>query len=156
VQSVTLSMKSRKHEQYCNNPAALKTLDTGQLQELWTAIFKGQRRPQSTDLIMYKIAYFLQAQARGGLSVKAQNHLNRLIDGPVSQPINKYSFENDQQLVREWNGKKYNVAILDKDKFQYDCRIYKTLTAVAKEITGAHWSGPLFFGLRKQANGQRE
>lgn len=88
------------------------------------------------------------------MSVRAQNQINRLIEGKVQQPLNKYTFETSQQLVREWGGKKYHVVVLGKNQFQYDGRVYKTLSAIAKEITGAHWSGPLFFGLRKQANGK--
>ena len=143
-------MKSRKYEQFSNNPDGLKALDTGQLQALWVEIFKEQRRPQSNDLLIRKIAYFLQEQVHGGMSVRAQNQLNRLVEKKVEQPINKYTFEGNHQLIREWKGKKYNVAVLGKEKFQYDGRVYKTLSAVAKEITSAHWSGPLFFGLRKQ------
>jgi len=148
-------MKGRKHEQFSNNPDGLKALDTRQLQALWADLFKGQRRLQSNELVIRKIAYFLQERAHGGLPVRIYNQLTRLVEGGATQPINKYSFENSYELVREWNGKKYNVAVLGKDKFQYDGRIYKTLSAIAKEITGAHWSGPLFFGLRKQSNGQR-
>ena len=145
-------MKGRKYEQFSNNLDGLKALNTGQLQALWTEIFKGQRRPQSNELLIRKIAHFLQERAQGGVSVRAQNQLSRLVEEGVTQPVNKYTLENNHQLVREWNGQKYNVAVLGKDRFQYDGRIYKTLSAVAKEITGAHWSGPLFFGLRKQAN----
>lgn len=148
-------MKGRKYEQYCDNPEALKSLDTSQLQALWAAIFKGRRRPQSNDIIISQISYFLQEQKYGGMPVRAQNQLNRLIEGKVQKPLNKYTLDHSQQLVREWNGRKYHVAILGKDEFQYNGKVYKTLSAIAKEITGAHWSGPLFFGLRKQANGQR-
>lgn len=148
-------MKDRKYEQYSNNPEALKTLDAKQLRALWVDIFRKRGRPQSNELTIRKIAYFLQERAHGGLSVRVQNQLRRLIEEPAEQPINKYTFESNHQLVREWNGKKYNVTVLGKEKFQYDGRIYKTLSAVAKEITGAHWSGPLFFGLRKQSSDQR-
>jgi hypothetical protein len=149
-------MKGRKYEQYSNNPDALKALDTVQLQALWSALFKQQRRPQSNDLIMHKIAYILQVRAHGGLSVRSQNQLNRLICGVIKKSVNKYTFENNHQLVREWNGKKYIVAVQGGDRFLYDGRVYKTLTAVARQITGAHWSGPLFFGLRKYKNDQRQ
>ena len=148
-------MKCRKYEQYSDNPEVLKNLGTAELQDLWAAIFKGRRRPQSNDIIISQIAYFLQEQKYGGMSVRAQNQLNRLIEGKVQKPLNKYTLNHSQQLVREWNGKKYHVAVLGKDEFQYNGKVYKTLSAIAKEITGAHWSGPLFFGLRKQANGQR-
>lgn len=147
-------MKGSKYEQYCDNPETLKSLHTAQLQELWAAIFKDRRRPQSNDIIISLIAYYLQEQKYGGLSVRSQNQLNRLIQGKVQKPLNKYALDHSQQLVREWNGRKYHVAVLGKDEFQYNGKVYKTLSAIAKKITGAHWSGPLFFGLRKQANGQ--
>lgn len=148
-------MKSRKYEQFCDNSDALKDLNNAELQSLWAALFKDRRRPQSNDIIISQIAYFLQQQKHGGLSVRAQNQINRLIESQAQQSLNKYTFETSQQLVREWNGNKYHVVVLGKNAFEYDGRAYKTLSAIAKEITGAHWSGPLFFGLRKQSNGER-
>lgn len=148
-------MKGGKYEQFCDNPEALKSLSTAQLKALWTTIFKGRRRPQGDNIIISQIAYFLQEQRHGGLSVRAQNQLNRLIEGKIQQPLNKYAFDSSQRLVREWNGRKYHVDALGKNEFQYNGRVYKTLSAIAKEITGAHWSGPLFFGLRKQSDVQR-
>lgn len=137
-----------------NNPDGLKALDAGQLQAIWIALFRSRRRPQSHDLTIRKIAYFLQERAYGGMSVRAQNQLSRMVDGRVQQPVNKYTFNNNSQLMREWKGKKYHVAVLGKNEFRYDGRVYKTLSAIAKDITGVHWSGPLFFGLRKQSDGQ--
>ena len=92
-------MKSRKYEQYSNNIEGLKSLDTAELQALWAAIFKGRRRPQSNDIIISQIAYFLQEQKHGGLSVRSQNQLNRLIEGKVQKPLNKYTLDHSQQLV---------------------------------------------------------
>jgi hypothetical protein len=147
-------MKSRKYEQFYNNPEALKALEAQQLQGIWAVLFKGRPKPQSRDLVIREIAYRLQECLHGGMTVRAQNQMNRLVDGRVRQPINKYTFNNNSQLMREWNGKKYHVAVLGKAEFGYDGRVYKTLSAIAKEITGAHWSGPLFFGLRKQGHGE--
>ena len=148
-------MNSSKYEQYCDNPEALKDLNTTQLHALWAALFKRRQRPQSNNIIISQIAYFLQEHKFGGPSVRAQNQINRLIEGKVQQSLNKYTFENNQQLVRKWNGTTHHVSILGKDQFEYQGKVYKTLSAVAKVITGAHWSGPLFFGLRKQINGKR-
>lgn len=106
------------------------------------------------DCQIREIAHLLQERARGGMSVRTQNQLNRLVEGKTRQPVNKYTFDSNSQIVREWNRKKYYVAVLGKNAFKYDGKVYKTLSAVAKEITGAHWSGPLFFGLRKQGNGE--
>ncbi len=123
---------------------------------MWAQLLKNCQQPQSRDLVIREISHLLQTLAHGGLSVRAQNQLNRLVEGKVRQPVNKYTFDIHSQLVREWNGKKYHVAVLGKNLFRYDGKTYKTLSAIAKEITGAHWSGPLFFGLRKQNGGRRE
>jgi hypothetical protein len=48
--------------------------------------------------------------------------------------------------MREWNGRTYQVEVI-RDGFVMDGRTYKSLSAIAKRITGAHWSGPRFFGL---------
>ena len=49
-------------------------------------------------------------------------------------------------LVREWNGRTYQVEILDSG-YRFDGKTYPSLTAITKRITGTHWSGPRFFGL---------
>ncbi len=51
------------------------------------------------------------------------------------------------QYVREWNGRTYQVEVLEQG-FRMDGREYGSLTAIAKKITGANWSGPRFFGLK--------
>ena len=56
----------------------------------------------------------------------------------------------DTQLVREWNGRVYRVNVTS-DGFEMDGENYSSLSAVAKRITGAEWSGPRFFGLKKRA-----
>jgi len=54
------------------------------------------------------------------------------------------------RLVRTWNGKSYHVLVGDEG-FEYDGRQFGSLSHIAEEITGAHWSGPRFFGLRKRS-----
>jgi hypothetical protein len=54
------------------------------------------------------------------------------------------------RLLREWGGRTHTVIVLD-DGFEYDGERYRSLTVIARRITGAHWSGPGFFGLRKTA-----
>jgi hypothetical protein len=54
------------------------------------------------------------------------------------------------RLLREWGGKTDTVIVLE-DRFDYDGKRYQSLTEITPRITGAHWSGPRFFGLRKAA-----
>jgi hypothetical protein len=56
------------------------------------------------------------------------------------------SLRAGMHLVREWNGRTYQVEVLEKG-FQLDGKPYRSLSAIARKITGAHWSGPRFFGL---------
>ena len=58
-------------------------------------------------------------------------------------------------LLREWNGRTYEVRCTD-DGFVFDGQAYKSLSKIARRITGAHWSGPRFFGLVKAPSGKRE
>lgn len=54
-------------------------------------------------------------------------------------------------LIREYNGIAHQVKVLDDGRFEYQARAYKSLSGVAKAITGTAWSGPAFFGLRQPA-----
>jgi hypothetical protein len=59
------------------------------------------------------------------------------------------------RLVRDWNGQRYDVLVTH-DGFEFEGRPYKSLTAIAKAITGTHWNGPHFFGLRRKQGGADE
>ena len=110
-----------------------------------------------------KIAYKLQEQEHGGLSAKAKGKLKALIE--EFDPINNKALRPDKPMVsqqasvkdkrlpipgtvitKEYKGANYQVKVLEKG-FEYNAKIYKTLSAIAKEISGAHWNGYLFFNL---------
>jgi hypothetical protein len=106
----------------------------------------------SRDLLTRGIAYKLQERPFGGLSKSIQRKLERLnLDSGASDaqklapPI---SLKAGTRLVREWRGITHTVLV-HADEFEWNGRRYRSLTLVAREITGAHWSGPRFFGLRK-------
>jgi hypothetical protein len=110
-----------------------------------------------------KVAYKLQELEHGGLSVKANGRLKALIE--EFDPINNKALRPDKPMVsqqasvkdkrlpipgtvitKEYKGTTYQVKVMEKG-FEYNAKIYKTLSAIAKEITGAHWNGYLFFNL---------
>lgn len=70
--------------------------------------------------------------------------------GAKSTPAPTQALTNGTQLVREWNGRVYRVQII-ADGFEMDGQRYSSLSAIAKRITGAEWSGPRFFGLNKRS-----
>lgn len=98
------------------------------------------------------LAYDLQARALGGLGTRLEKRLMMVARGETPKPPAP-SLKPGAQLVRDWNGVTHRVDVTDEG-FRYREATYKTLTSVAKAITGAHWSGPRFFGLtgRKAAS----
>jgi hypothetical protein len=70
------------------------------------------------------------------------NGANSLVSAPLLKP--------GTRLLREWQGRKHTVIVLEHG-FEYEGERYLSLTQIARRITGAHWSGPRFFGLRKAA-----
>ncbi len=103
---------------------------------------------------MRAITYKLQEGPLGGLSKSIIRKLERLnLDSEASdaqKPAPPISLTAGTRLVREWRGVTYTVLV-HADGFEWNGRRYRSLTIVARAITGAHWSGPRFFGLRKCA-----
>jgi hypothetical protein len=107
----------------------------------------------SRDLLMRGVTYKLQERSLGGLSKSILRKLERLNLDSASEarrPAASISLKAGARLVREWRGVTHTVLV-HADGFEWSGRRYRSLTTVAREITGAHWSGPRFFGLRKRA-----
>ncbi len=143
-----------------NLPSVDIAAELVQLEALTLFELKGEwrrlhRRPSpkrmSRDLLMRGITYKLQERRLGGLSPSIIRKLASLkVDSgsdkrKSSPPV---SLKAGARLVREWRGVTHSVLVCD-DGFEWRGRRYGSLTTIAKEITGAHWSGPRFFGLRK-------
>lgn len=105
----------------------------------------------SRDLLMRAIAEKLQEAAFGGLPLAAMRRLAALSrsaekDTGSAAVSPMLRLKPGSTLVRAWRGKTHAVLVLETD-FEYQGRRYTSLTQIAHEITGAHWSGPRFFGL---------
>ena len=105
------------------------------------------------------MAYRIQELAYGGLSARAEAKLDRLIeeeDGGLNSKLPKSRRDRPivgTRLIREWQGVEHAATVLD-DGFEYQGRRYKSLSAIARAITGTRWSGPLFWGLRNHRIGK--
>jgi hypothetical protein len=103
-------------------------------------------------LLVRTIAYRLQELAYGGLSKATQRRLIAL----TKELQTKGSIISDPgprvrpgaRLVREWRGRIHTVVVTE-DSFEYAGKTYSSLSKIAQAITGAHWSGPRFFGLNR-------
>jgi hypothetical protein len=105
------------------------------------------------DLLRLGIAYKLQEKKQGGLTRESKRLLRQAVEvsrqvEPAAPPPRRLS--PGTRLVRDWHGTGHTVTVLD-DGFEYDGRTWRSLTAIAKAITGTHRNGPRFFGLTGDA-----
>ena len=128
---------------------------TQDLRAAWRELHRaGPPQGLSRDLLIRALAHRLQEQTDGGTSLAQRRRLQTL-----AREFEKGSGSSDPgimlrtgtTLVRQWRGHTHTVLVRE-DGFEYDGRHYRSLTVIAEKITGAHWSGPRFFGLTKRAN----
>src|SRR5258708_721283 len=107
----------------------------------------------SRDLIIRGLADKLQQRAHGGPSRALQRHL-RVMAREFEKGAGSFDpggvLKTGASLVRRWRGQTHTVLV-GEDGFEYDGQRYRSLTVIAERITGAHWSGPRFFGVNKRA-----
>jgi hypothetical protein len=122
------------------------------LRARWRDLFRGDPPPAfGPDLLRRSIAQKLQEDTYGGLPSVAQRELNRIVASLVRNPSARLELPRRIKpgavLVRDWKGKTHRVIVLEKG-FNYDERVYPSLSEIARIITGTRWNGPKFFGLR--------
>jgi hypothetical protein len=132
--------------------ARLKHLNRGQLVERWRELYGSDPPGKISDLLMRQaIAYRLQVRQLGGLNFSTRRALERALDqhGPVgaTPKCKDKPIAVDAVLIRQWRGATHQVTISENGML-YDGKHYRSLSEVAREITGTRWSGPLFFGLK--------
>ena len=106
---------------------------------------------------MLGVAWKIQEQAHGGLGAATKRRLADLAktmekNGDVTRD-RVTCFKPGARLVREWHGETHTVIVLE-DGFQWKGRRWRSLSVIAREITGVHWSGPRFFGLKGRAKAE--
>ena len=95
------------------------------------------------------IAHVLQERALGGLSAVTRRTLEAIArNGAITAEDLPIRLKPGTRLMRQWNGRMHSVLVTDEG-YQFDGRTWASLSAIAERITGAHWSGPRFFGLRR-------
>ncbi|MCY1128624.1 DUF2924 domain-containing protein [Frigidibacter sp. RF13] len=103
------------------------------------------------------IAHERQVKALGGLTATERRALRMMAEGRSSPEAAATALgpSSGAQIVRDWNGRSYRVEVL-ADGYRFDGKTYRSLSSIAKRITGTNWSGPRFFGLvsRRAAGGE--
>lgn len=137
--------------------AALKNMNTEQLKKKWREICEGEPPPFNRAYLETRIAYRIQELANGGLKKHTLRRINDLREDFLSdtprQRIDPNKPPLGSILVREFKGVEYRVRVV-RDGFEFEGKPYKSLSVIARQITGSRWNGPLFFGLRTQRNKQ--
>lgn len=146
-------MKRRTNSSLVSDLARLPSLDRAALSAVWQNTY-GAKPPRniSQPLMLRALAYCMQVQALGGLKPSTQRHLIKIVeDGNAARTAMPVAqVKPGTRLLREWHGVSHEVTVLD-DGVHYQGQRYRSLSQVAQVITGAKWSGPLFFGLKKGA-----
>lgn len=129
-------------------------LTTKELRQKWELAFGNPPPPRaSRDLLELGLGWHIQSKGLGGLDRAAREQIAELVADlragrkPRSAP-QRPGLNPGVTLVREWNGRTYQVQVLEKG-YLYDHKVWGSLSEVAREITGARWNGPKFFGLRQ-------
>ena len=126
---------------------------TQELRRAWRALHHtGPPLGLSRDLIIRGLADKLQQHAHGGPS-RALHRRLQILAGEFEKGARSFDagvLKTGATLVRQWRGDNHTVLVGD-DGFEYGGRRYRSLTVIAEQITGAHWSGPRFFGVSKRA-----
>ncbi len=155
--------------------ATLRTLGVEQLRDEYLAAFGEPTRSRNREWLFRSVAWQIQALAEGGLTERAKRRVAELArdcDVRPRRDVPKPSAPDEPKgatrivtmppvrgagqplpgstLVRAYKGREIRVRVRDGD-FEYEGRSFRSLTAIAEAVTGAHWSGTLFFGLNKTA-----
>ena len=135
--------------------AALKTTPTPDLKEQWRDLFDSEPPPFNRRYLESRLAYRIQELAYGGLKPETIRRLERLGEDLDGGDRKKSRVRADTmpiagtRLIREWRGVEH-VVVVTVDGFEWQGRPYRSLSAIARAITGTRWNGLVFFGLKNR------
>ena len=133
--------------------AALKTATTIQLKQQWRELFAAEPPPYNRNFLESRLAYRVQELAYGGLKPETIKRLEALGEQLDGGNITTRRIRHDARpmagtrLIREYQGVEYVVTVRDDD-YEYEGRPYKSLSAIARAITGTRWNGLVFFAIK--------
>ena len=148
-------MRDDDNAQLLARLAALKAMSVRELKADWAKLFGTEAPNNSRPFLEQRLAYRIQELTFGGLSKPARQLLDALADEVEGKKVRKSVISDPRnpvigtRLVREWNGVEHVITVL-RDGFDWQGQRYKTLSAIARKITGTQWNGYRFFGLRER------
>ena len=138
-----------------NRLTALPMVSKAGLHELWKQLFHSTPPSQlRRDLMIPILAHRIQEQAFGSLSVRTRERLRQLgrafEKGGDKAMVGTPRIRPGTRLVRQWGDQVYLVNV-QTDGYEYQGHRYQSLSKIARLITGTRWSGPLFFGIKRES-----
>jgi hypothetical protein len=132
--------------------AALKTTSTADLKQQWRDLFDTEPPPFNRRYLESRLAYRIQELAYGGLKPETVRRLEQLAEELARDPRKRRNQAEGRpivgtRLLREWQGVEQVVTVTTAG-FEWQGRPYKSLSAIARAITGTRWNGWTFFGLK--------
>ena len=153
-----MSMRNgcRMSENVADEISRLPTLSRADLLSLWRELFRQPAHPKlRRDLIVPILAYKLQEKAYGGLKPSTRRRLREIAEelerDRHAHVRSKPSIKPGTKLIRQWQDQTHEVLVT-REGFEYRGRQYRSLSEIARQITGTRWSGPAFFGLKQLQN----
>jgi hypothetical protein len=147
------------HEPILARLASLKAKSVNELKTEWQALFNAPAPNNSRNFLEGRLAYRIQELTYGGPDKQTRRILDLLADEVEGTLTRKAQIADPRnpvvgtKLIREWDGVAHTVTVL-KDGFDWGGQRYKSLSAVARAITGTRWNGYRFFGLRERKRGE--
>ena len=146
-------------DQIAKRLADLPTLSRVALRDLWKQLFDAPPPPKlRRDLMIPILAYRLQEQAFGSLTAGARGrlrHLSRAFERSSESSIPSAPHTRPgTRLVRQWRDQVHLVNV-EANGYEYQGARYRSLSEIARLITGTRWSGPLFFGIKNEQTGSK-
>ena len=141
-----------KSEKLAQELEDLETRGDDELKTRWRSLY-GTKPPQKIhrSLLIAAVAHRMQENALGALKSSIRRHLRQAVNNPANpRPSPHYPSLRPRAgtvLVRDWGGVTHQAKVLE-DGILFRSKRYKSLSQVARVITGSRWSGPLFFGLK--------
>jgi hypothetical protein len=140
--------------------AALPSMPMAELWALWDEHFPRRPAHRNRSYVESRLAYRIQEKAYGALPTPIRR---MLVDAGARHSKIKIATGRNAQtllmpgttLIREWDEREYRVTVTPEGLYALDGQVFKSLTAGARHITGTHWNGPKFFGLRDKKGDDR-
>ncbi len=128
----------------------LAAMSLAELRAAWRKLYRSDAPQSSADLLARALAWASEARTHGGLDpavVRELEQRHAMLDrGGTGEP----RLKSGTRLVRDWGGRRY-VVLVEADAYVFEDRRYASLSQIAETITGTHWSGPRFFGLKTRS-----